>query len=111
MARIASARAASNKARRLFFSTRNSGTAAKATARVATRAKPIVGTALTALLFSLASVLVAHQRHDHAAYGARLLIGKARTHYHGADVAYHGFALGGRKEEFCRIQFPLQMLQ
>src|SRR5258705_4217529 len=108
MPRIASARAASSKARRLFFSTRNSGTAAKATAKVATRAKPIKGTALTALLFSLASVFVAHQRHDHAANGARLLIGEARTHYHGADVAYHGFPLDRRQEEFCRIQFPLQ---
>src|SRR5258707_10218913 len=108
MPRIASARAAGSKARRLFFWTRNSGTAAKAMARVATRAKPIKGTALTASLFSLASVFVAHQCHDHAANGARLLIGEARTHYHGADVAYHGFALDGRKEEFGGVQFPFQ---
>src|SRR5207253_1582945 len=57
------------------------------------------------------SILVSHQSHDHAADGAHLLIGEAGTHYHGPDVAHHGFPLGGREKELGRVQLALQMLE
>src|ERR1700761_8150662 len=70
----------------------------------ATQQKPIRGSFRS-------PILIAHQRYDHAADGAHLLIVQAGTHYHGADIAHHGFALGRRKEEFGRIQFLFQMLE
>src|SRR5579872_6473188 len=53
------------------------------------------------------SVFVPHQRDDHAADGAHLLIGEAGPHYHGPYVAHHGFALGGREKELGCVQFLL----
>src|SRR5678815_3345638 len=111
MASTDSTAAARNSARFFLFSMRHSGTAAKAIASSATRTKPMMGTRVTWLFFLLASVLVAHQRHDHAANGARLLIAQAGTHYHGAYVAHHGFPLGGGEKELCRVQLMLQMLE
>src|SRR5471032_898801 len=103
---------AASRSARLFLSLiRSSGTTAKAIARRAIRTKPMMGAALTPFSSLLASVFVAHQRHDHAANGADLLIVQTRPQYHGAQVAHHGSLLGGGKEKPARVEFALQMLE